>query len=209
MTSDALDGAMSGSHAMRRLVDLLAVLTLVGLGAAIFYTQKDQYLQQAAVEQASQAVRMFDLKIKYHAATEGAQLTARGWPMTIDPAWFEGAVPRNPLVSGDRPWLEIAGPEDAELQHPRLRMAVDSTLASFWYNPYNGALRARAPVTVSDQEALEIYNTVNRTNLTSIFDHTAPSFVPPEDLVEDEPVEAQPAGELARPDTASVPERGR
>lgn len=167
---------------MRRLVDLFAVITLIGLGAAIFYTQKDRYQQQAAMDEVSQAVRMFDLKIKYHAATEGAELTARGWPVTIDPAWFEGAVPRNPMLSGDRPWLEIAGPVDAELQHPRLRMAVDSTLASFWYNPYNGALRARVPVTASDLEALDMYNAVNRTNLATIFDHSAPPSELPEDL---------------------------
>lgn len=199
---------------MRRLVDFFAVLTLIGLGAAIFYTQKDQYHQQAAVEQVSQAVRMFDLKIKYHAATEGAQLTARGWPVTIDPAWFEGAVPRNPLLSGDRPWLEIAGPHDAELQHPRLRLAVDDTLASFWYNPYNGALRARAPVTTSDQEALNIYNTVNRTNLTTIFDHSAPIVAPRGDPIDDEPAVDEPTAdeperEALRSDTAAVPDRGR
>lgn len=194
---------------MRRLVDFFAVLTLIGLGAAIFYTRKDQYHQQAAVEHVTQAVRMFDLKIKYHAATEGAELTARGWPVTIDPAWFEGSVPRNPLLSGDRPWLEIAGPEDAELQHPRLRMAVDATLASFWYNPYNGALRARAPVTASDQEALSIYNTVNRTSLTTIFDHTAPPDMLSDDLehdvVDDEPpYEPEASG----PDTAAAPDLG-
>lgn len=193
---------------MRRLVDFFAILTLIGLGAAIFYTQKDQYQQQAAVEQVSQAVRMFDLKIKYHAATEGAQLTARGWPVTIDPAWFEGAVPRNPLVSGDRPWLEIAGPEDAELQHPRLRMAVDDTLASFWYNPYNGSLRARVPVTASDQEALNIYNTVNRTSLNTIFDHSAPTVALPDGLTDDEPAADEPEHEPVRSDRAAVPDEG-
>lgn len=194
---------------MRRIVDFFAILTLVGLGAAIFYTQKDRYQQQVAIEQVTQAVRMFDLKIKYHAATEGAQLTARGWPVTIDPAWFEGAVPRNPLVSGDRPWLEIAGPEDAELQHPRLRMAVNATLASFWYNPYNGSLRARAPVTASDQEALEIYNTVNRTNLTTIFDHSAPSTALPDDLADEAPEASEVEGDVRGPNTASVPEGGK
>lgn len=207
---------------MRRLVDFFAVITLIGLGAAIFYTQKDRYQQQIAMEQVSQAVRMFDLKIKYHAATEGAELTTRGWPVTIDPAWFEGSVPRNPMLSGDRPWLEIAGPVDADLQHPRLRMAVDSTLASFWYNPYNGALRARVPVTASDQEALEMYNAVNRTTLTTIFDHSAPPSALPEDLldeemmdhdggsdagVDDASLEPSPASKAAK--TTAVPEGGQ
>lgn len=195
---------------MRRVVDFFAILTLIGLGAAIFYTQKDRYQQQEAIEQTSQAVRMFDLKIKYHAATEGAQLTARGWPVTIDPAWFEGAVPRNPLVSANRPWLEIAGPQDSELQHPRLRMTVDSDppLASFWYNPYNGALRARVPVTASDQEALEMYNTVNRTSLTTIFDHSALPESLPEDLADDGPEEASEAVSSGS-STATVPEGSR
>ncbi len=191
---------------MRRVVDVLAVVTLVGMAVAIFYAQKDRYAQSEAVEQATQAVRMFDLKIKYHAATEGAELTARGWPVTIDPDWFEGSVPRNALVSGNRPWLEIAPPEHAEMEHPRLRMTVNPSLASFWYNPYNGALRARVPVTTSDQEALEMYNRVNRTNLTSIFDLTPR---PADDEVEGAPTdEASEGPELSSPDTASVPDGG-
>ena len=189
---------------MRRFIDVLAVLTLAGLGAAIFYAQKDRYDHEQAVEQVSEAVRIFDLKIKYHAATEGAELTARGWPVTIDPAWFEGAVPRNPLVSADRPWLEIAGPDDAELQHPRLRMTVDLTVASFWYNPYNGALRARVPVTTSDAEALQMYNTVNHSSLTSIFDLTAPRAVPPVEKQAEPAEQAEPVG--FTPTTATVPE---
>ncbi|MFG0285322.1 MAG: hypothetical protein ACF8R7_12960 [Phycisphaerales bacterium JB039] len=192
---------------MRRFVDLLAVLTLIGLGAAIFYSHKDRYDHDQAIDQVAEAVRMFDLKIKYHAATEGAELTARGWPVTIDPAWFEGAVPRNTLVSGDRPWLEIAGPEDAELQHPRLRMTVDSSVASFWYNPYNGALRARVPVTTSDAEALETYNLVNHANLTSIFDLTAPRSAPASAEEPQEQSEPEQDDMIYKPTTATVPDR--
>jgi hypothetical protein len=194
---------------MRRLVDLLAILAFLGVGAAIFYTQKEQQDQQAAVDLATQSVRMFDLKIKYHAATEGAELTARGWPVTIDPNWFEGAVPRNPLLSGNRPWLEIAGPQDAELQHPRLRFAVDEQIASFWYNPYNGSLRARVPVTTSDEEALSIYNTVNRSNLTSIFDFSVakPPAAAPEGADDGDDEGAAPAPSTT-PSTAGVPGDG-
>jgi hypothetical protein len=38
----------------------------------------------------------------------------------------------------------------------------------FWYNPALGVVRARVPRTLSDAEALELYNEVNGTRLQEL-----------------------------------------
>jgi hypothetical protein len=87
----------------------------------------------------------------------------------VDPNWFERNPPRNPLISAECPWVEVASIDQAGLQDPPIRMAIDGTLAGFWYNPYLGILRARVPVMVSDQDAVDMYNRINATRLSSIF----------------------------------------
>jgi len=89
--------------------------------------------------------------------------------VTIDPAWFQEAAPGNPLLDEDRPWVEVAGTSQADLLHPPVRMAVEKSIAAFWYNPYQGVVRARVPVMVSDDKATELYNRVNGTGMSSIF----------------------------------------
>jgi hypothetical protein len=39
----------------------------------------------------------------------------------------------------------------------------------FWYNPYQGVIRTRVPPAISDQRSLDLYNRLNRCNLSSIF----------------------------------------
>jgi hypothetical protein len=72
-------------------------------------------------------------------------------------------------VSPERPWIDLAAPDESELEHPVLKMTAGSGLAGFWYNPHLGVIRARVPVMVSDAESLELYNRVNGTRLASIF----------------------------------------
>lgn len=157
---------------MRRLVDIVALLTLlVGLGALGLWVYRDRQ-EQALVDRAAAEVARFEREIGIRAAMLGEDPTKRSWPPTIDPAWFEGNPPRNPLLSagltGERPWVEIAPPIHAELTDPPVRIALASTDAAFWYNPANGIVRARVTSNVSDQRALEMYNRVNRTALESI-----------------------------------------
>ncbi|RMD62322.1 MAG: hypothetical protein D6824_06910 [Planctomycetota bacterium] len=66
-----------------------------------------------------------------------------------------------------------------------MRVAVDESVASFWYNPGTGAVRARVPATVSDQRAVELYNRVNNTSLRSIFEGAAAPQRPVADAVHD------------------------
>jgi len=168
---------------MRRIVEVIVVLGIVGLFAwMLSFRSQHQKLDHEA-RFVTEEVRRFELEIKLRAATAdgtGTELTGRKWPSTIDPNWFE-EPPRNTLLSPDRPWVEVAPPEHAELTDPVMRIALGTDLASFWYNPYQGVIRARVPVTINDRQALTLYNHVNRTSLTSLYaapPSTAPSSEP-------------------------------
>src|SRR5262249_12261162 len=85
--------------------------------------------------------------------------------------------------------VEVATPAEASLQDPAVRLTLDAHVASFWYNPYQGIVRARVPVLISDEKALDLYNTINGTHLATIYgvapdepaksDKTPPPAAPP------------------------------
>ncbi len=174
------------------VVTLVAALLLIGgLGAY----RIDAMKESAAAGQVTTDLGRFEQMIQLRAATKESTLNARGWPVTIDPAWFDGAPPRNSLLSPDRPWVEVATPEEADLLNPRLRAAVDTTLASFWYNPYRGIIRARVPLRINDRKTIDLYNSVNRTSLDAIYDPIEESPRDAADAVPDEPPAPQPSVE--------------
>ena len=43
------------------------------------------------------------------------------------------------------------------------------SVAAFWYNPYTGTVRGRVSQQVSDSKALELYNEINDSALTTLF----------------------------------------
>lgn len=154
---------------MRWMRDIVAALGLVAVVGGTVYFKRAQREEEAMFQRAQTDLRRMELEIKYRAATKTTELNARGWPVTIDPAWFQAGAPDNPLLDDDRPWVEVAGTQQAELMHPPVRMAVDGELAAFWYNPYQGVIRARVPVMVSDDKATELYNRINSVSVSSIF----------------------------------------
>ena len=162
---------------MRRVVELVIVVTVVVvISWMVHYRMNAQNLDKDAAF-VRMEVRRFELEIKVRAATEDAELTGRDWPMTIDPAWFD-SPPQNTLVSRDRPWVDVAPPEHADLSNPVMRLAMNRTYASFWYNPYQGIIRARVPMAINDEQALRLYNQVNATSLTNLY--AAPPVIDPE-----------------------------
>lgn len=162
---------------LRRIVDAVTVLTAVGVIAGFAGREVDRRQREGQISGVADAVRRFELTLKLHAATEQTDVNARGWPVWVDPAWFEGDPPRNTLVSGSRPWVEVATPEQAHLLHPEVRVALDEDQAGFWYSPYQGVVRARVPMAMSDEGTLELYNTVNRSDLTSLYSDIDPGAV--------------------------------
>lgn len=158
---------------MRRLTDILLGATIVGLGAGAMLHGKQEATEEARITAVRARVQQIEAQIRLRAAAGEVEVNARGWPVTVDPAWFDERAPRNLLLSGARPWLEIAPPEHADLEHPPVRVAIDRTTAGFWYNPGNGVVRARVPATVSDARATALYNRINDVALSSIFEGMA------------------------------------
>lgn len=179
---------------LRILINLVALLLVISLGAGAWLHLQAEREEDEAIDQVRSAIADLTRQIRLHAAMGKTELNGRGWPETIDPAWFEGHPPRHCLVSTDRPWLEVAPIEQADLLNPPVRVAVNKNLAAFWYNPGSGVIRARAPESVSDRRATEIYNRINSTSLTSIFE----DIVPRERLMK-----RDPAPVAGAPDEAS------
>lgn len=166
---------------LRRTVNVVTIVAAIGLVGGLGYYKVEEARHQAAIDALAGDVSRFEQMVKLRAATKDVELNGRGWPVTIDPAWFDGDPPRNRLLTGDRPWVEVAGPEDAHLRDPVVRVALDERFASFWYNPYQGIVRARVPLEINDKLTLELYNTVNGTALTTIYQDWSVSAHAPEE----------------------------
>jgi hypothetical protein len=154
---------------MRLLVDALVAFMLAAIIAGVLWHHRAESAAQAAVAETRESVRaiarQISLEVALHEATAGADERL----MTIDPAWFQPHLPENPLVDQGHPWLEVALPEERLRRHPRERLASDKALAKFWFNPANGIVRARVGPGASDAAALDLYNRVNDSELTSLY----------------------------------------
>lgn len=165
---------------LRWMVNLTAVLCATALGVGGVCWAHHWVVWQQQVDQTIGSLREIDRAVDLRSITNHGQLNSRGWPSTVDPAWFEslGGVPHNAILQShdaergytSRPWMEIAGPEDSELRHPRVRQAIGEQTAEFWYNPAWGVLRARVPVGISDKSSTELYNRINGTSINSILE---------------------------------------
>jgi hypothetical protein len=156
-------------------VNIAALITLILGTAGVWYAASVHDRLDENVSRTRESVRALGAEITRRALLEDVPLSEGGWPATIDPAWFEAQKmepPRNPLLSEKRPWIEIAGSDEALLEHPMVRADPDSdrgsNVAAFWYNPYRGIVRARVPMGLSDREGLALYNEVNGTTLTTL-----------------------------------------
>jgi len=154
---------------MKRVLDITLVILLVSVGIGALLWSRAGVEEDEAIRATSAAVERLEREVRLRAGTGNAEVNPRGWPVRIEADWFLGEIPSNDLLGGGRPWVEIAPPADALLEHPRTRIAIDQSTASFWYNPANGVVRARIPAWVSDKRTTEVYNRVNSSSLGSIF----------------------------------------
>ncbi len=157
---------------MRRLLPntLMVLATVVILGGLGFY-YADQRQAAADLALTKTEVSRFQNQIHLQAAladADGPSTDGRP-PESIDPKWFEGNRPVNPLLGPLHPWVEIEEPGHPERLHPLNLTAPDVGSAQFWYNPGNGLVRARVPRGISDAKTLRTYNDVNDSALTSLF----------------------------------------
>ena len=153
---------------MRWIRDIMLLLLLCGIGAGVVYYQSQSAEAQEKLNNTAADTQRLEREVRFRAATKSGELNNRGWPVTVDPAWFDSDPPQNDLVSDDRPWVEIASIEEAGLLHPAVRMTLDEKTAAFWYNPYQGVVRARVPMAITDEVATSMYNAVNQVSIPSV-----------------------------------------
>lgn len=154
---------------MRLVIDSLVALMLTALLASIVLSNRGEQDWYQDIEVATVDLHRLQREIYLQAALADVPLSDRGFPITVDPEWFQGSLPRNPLLGPDHPWLEVASAVHQHLMHPPKRMAADRSTAKFWYNPQFGVVRARVSSELSEEEALALYNQVNGCRLPNLF----------------------------------------
>jgi hypothetical protein len=159
---------------MRRLLSYIMFLVLLsGTIAAWSWNRSEREMLDDQVDGARQATQRLERAIRIQAATGKAPMNGRGWPETVDPAWFGEDPPLNPFIPVGRPWVEVASEDEDQLTDPPIRQSVTRDLAMFWYNPANGIVRARVGPMISDQRAVDVYNRINGSSVPSLFDARA------------------------------------
>lgn len=153
---------------MRRVVDLVGVLIVAGIAVGYYAHTQSWGSQDANLETTRAALVQIQGEVVIRSQSGQADTNPRGWSATVVPAWFGGELPKNTLLSDDRPWLEIAPVEHAHLEHPRPIFDASGHDAAFWYNPARGIVRARVPMMPTDKHTLDAYNRINSTSLDSL-----------------------------------------
>lgn len=154
---------------MRTIVNILVVVMLAGILVGVMMIRSTNGIKQDQIRTARDEVRRFQRQITFQTTMAEVELTAEGHPVTADPNWFHGNLPQNPLIEAGHPWVEIAGRNERSFLHPLDVVVRDAAAAQFWYNPYQGIVRARVPADISDARALEVYNQVNDSRLGGVF----------------------------------------
>ncbi len=159
---------------MRILLNILIALTLIGIGVVVVMSRQADGVKQDQIKSTKEEVRRFQRQITLQSTLADIELTSEGFPVTIDPLWFDGHLPANTLLEVGRPWVQIAGLDERASLHPIDLAARDAAAAQFWYSPYKGIVRARVPADISDKRALTIYNQVNGSRLADMFSRIDP-----------------------------------
>jgi len=155
---------------VRLIIYSLAVLAASIVTGLIVAHRAAVANEEAQALETLASVERLRQEIHIRRALETAELNEMHWPKRPDPAWFGQSVPANELLDRNRPWLEVAPASQAALLHPPNRVATDENVAAFWYNPYAGVVRARAPKRMTDRRSLEIYNEINATQVATLLD---------------------------------------
>jgi hypothetical protein len=154
---------------MRKVVDLLIVAMVLAMLAGLVWSHRSGERDDVELDRVRESVRRLKAVVWDNRQVDPEAQIGTVFPATIDPAWFRGGVPENTLLDGRRPWVDMAGPSHADLEHPPDRAAGGGTSARFWYNPGTGDVRARVPADLTEDEALRTYNYINECALESLF----------------------------------------
>ena len=149
----------SSSSQAFTLLELVIVLLIMGILAAIAVPRAFDMTEDAQVATLQRSLYVIQLQIDGYFGDYGV------YSETVDPTWFRGnKLPHHPMNDGSIPDLHIFTADDRE--HPSYKYL--DKFGAYWYNRNVGIVRARVPRMKTTQEALDLYNTVNRSALTTI-----------------------------------------
>jgi len=148
---------------MRRLLDLIALglLILLLLGAVLYVNHERRRAE--AIEAARLGVERIQVEVDLIRALQLRDTGARRELAGIDPSWFEGGLPVNPMLRHRHRWMDVAAEDERMYLHPRRWWLADDEghEAMFWFNPRQGVVRARVPFEHSVERTREVYIAVN------------------------------------------------
>lgn len=150
---------------MKNTMYVMIGLMVVGILGGAAYQQREDRLREERVLQVQSSLQEIQRQALFRGSVGTAPKSPRGFAMRLDPEWV-GFHRFNPLLSGERPWVEVASIDEKLHEEPR-RITGDKGEAGFWYNPYQGVVRARVPMQISIEATVEFYNSVNGAKLTA------------------------------------------
>ena len=154
---------------MRLLIDIMVAVMLASILAGVVMHHGHVRAIHNRRELARSELTRFQQQVNLQAALGQVAGVEHRYPVSVDPEWFQGDLPENPLLGDGHPWVEVAGPNRKSAEHPARLVATERSEACFWYNPHTGVVRARVPAGISDAEALELYNYVNDCCIVTLF----------------------------------------
>jgi hypothetical protein len=159
---------------MRLIIDTLIALMLVAVFIGVAIHQRAQAQQLDRIQTVHHCLMRLHEQAVLHGAMDHLPTTDAAFPQTLSPLWFAGeGLPTNIMVPGRQPWLDVAPPGDHG-EHPPDPVIHRPDQGGYWYNPNLGIFRARVPWRYSVEDALELYNQLNGTELLHLPTSTAP-----------------------------------
>lgn len=161
-------GRASGRRAALTLIELLLVLAILAILAAIVYPALINSTSMARVEAAASNVNQIRSLILHHAGLHDVPLSPGGFPATIDGSWFPNGMPNHSWTQ--RPMvLEVVNDAD-NVVFPKVKTYDPSVPGdpNCWYNATNGAFCVRVPPMASDPLTLDAFNESNKVGASNL-----------------------------------------
>lgn len=140
------------------LIEMMVVITIIGIVAAIVVPQFSFADADAKKNAAASITRTVQLKIAEYHAKHGS------YPDAIDGNWFaNGALPSHPY--------DTSKPANVVVQNdPRKRFLSQKVSGNliYWYNSANGMFHLRIPDQGSAAANLALYNEINHCTAESL-----------------------------------------
>jgi prepilin-type N-terminal cleavage/methylation domain-containing protein len=151
------------------LLEILSVVTLLGILAAIVVPQFSSATDEARPAAMATTVVYVRKQISYHSAMGDVALSAEGFPESIHPSWFMfGRMPEHAWAGGPM-IVKIMDKNPDEVYPKNKTFKPDPGEDNAWYNNTNGAFCVLVPDTFKDDaEIISAFNKANGVIITDV-----------------------------------------